>query len=112
MEVEVRIPQIFRKYTGGLKQVKGNGKTIRELFDHLDLDYPGIKAQILTSEGELHRFVNVYLNDEDIRFLQNMDTSLGEGDVVSILPAVAGGGQLSAISSQLKGQSYEGERHS
>ncbi len=91
MGVEVRIPQIFRKYTGGLKQVNGKGGTVRELLDYLEQEYPGIKAQILTPEGRLHRFVNVYLNDEDIRFLQDLDTPLNNGDVMSILPAVAGG---------------------
>jgi sulfur-carrier protein len=91
MAVEVRIPTILRKYSDGEKTVKADGATIRDLIAGLDARYPGLGGQLLTEDGSLHRFVNVYLNDEDIRFLGTLDATLGEGDVVAILPAVAGG---------------------
>ena len=71
--------------------VEGDGTTIRELLANLDSSYPGFKDQISGDNGELHRFVNVYLNDEDIRYLNSLDTPVNSGDVVSILPALAGG---------------------
>ena len=89
--VEVRVPTILRKHTGGEKKVEAAGTTIREVLSDLDARYPGIAAQILTGDGALHRFVNVYLNDEDIRFLGGLDAQVSEGDVVAVLPAVAGG---------------------
>ena len=91
MPVEVRIPTILRKYSDGAKAVQAEGDTVRSLISDLDRRYPGISAQLLTDDGKLHRFVNVYVNDEDVRFLGALDAPLGEGDVVAILPAVAGG---------------------
>ncbi|HEX9343928.1 MAG TPA: MoaD/ThiS family protein [Actinomycetota bacterium] len=91
MPVEVRIPTILRKYSDGEKSVQAEGATVRGLISDLDRRYPGISAQLLTDDGKLHRFVNVYVNDEDVRFLGALDAPLGEGDVVAILPAVAGG---------------------
>jgi MoaD family protein len=91
MPVEVRIPTILRKYSGGEKTVQAEGTTVRSLIDDLDRRFPGISSQLLTEDGKLHRFVNVYVNDEDVRFLGALDAPLGEGDVVAILPAVAGG---------------------
>jgi molybdopterin synthase sulfur carrier subunit len=91
MAVEVRIPTILRKYTGGAKTVSADGGTVRELLGDLDRHHPGIAGQILDDGGSLHRFVNVYVNDEDVRFLGALDAKLDEGDVVAILPAVAGG---------------------
>ncbi|MBI2955035.1 MAG: MoaD/ThiS family protein [Chloroflexi bacterium] len=91
MSVEVRIPPILRKYTGGAKSVQASGSTVAALLDSLEEQYPGVKGQLFTEDGKLHRFVNIYLNDEDIRFLNSLDTELTDGDVVSILPAVAGG---------------------
>jgi molybdopterin synthase sulfur carrier subunit len=91
MAVEVRIPTILRKYSDGEKTVKADGATIRDLIADLDARYPGLGGQLLTEDGSLHRFVNVYVNDEDIRFLGTLDATLGDGDVVAILPAVAGG---------------------
>ena len=91
MAVEVRIPTILRKHTGGEKAVAANGDTIRDLLADLDRRYPGIAGQLLTEDGFLHRFVNVYVNDEDVRFLGALDAKLADGDVVAILPAVAGG---------------------
>ena len=91
MAVEVRIPTILRKYTGGEKKVEAAGGTVREVLADLDARYPGIAAQLFTEDGALHRFVNVYQNDEDIRFLGGLDAEVTEGDVVAVLPAVAGG---------------------
>jgi sulfur-carrier protein len=90
MAVEVRIPTILRQYTGGEKAVDGSGSTLDELFADLDARHPGLRER-LVDEGQLRRFVNVYLNDEDVRFLGGLETALAEGDDVTILPAVAGG---------------------
>jgi sulfur-carrier protein len=91
MAVEVRIPTILRKYSDGAKSVEAEGSTVRDLFSDLEARFPGILGQLLTEDGGLHRFVNVYINDEDIRFLGALDAKLDDGDVVAILPAVAGG---------------------
>ncbi|MEX2554907.1 MAG: MoaD/ThiS family protein [Actinomycetota bacterium] len=91
MAVEVRIPTILRKHTGGAKAVEAKGSTLREVVDELDANHPGIKGAIVTDAGEIHRFINIYLNDEDIRFSGALETPVADGDVVSILPAVAGG---------------------
>ena len=91
MAVEVRIPTILRKHTGGAKAVESSGTTVRELIDRLDENHPGLKGAILAEGGQIHRFINIYLNDEDIRFSGALETPVSEGDVLSILPAVAGG---------------------
>lgn len=91
MSVEVRIPTILRRHTGGAKAVEAKGSTVRELLDHLDEQYPGLRAAVVTDAGEIHRFINMYLNDEDVRFLGSLETPIADGDVLSILPAVAGG---------------------
>jgi MoaD family protein len=75
----------------GAKTVKTEGKTVSEVLAHVNAQYPGFKEQITMEDGSLHRFVNIYINDEDIRYLQQLDTPVNEGDVVSILPALAGG---------------------
>ena len=90
MAIEVRIPTILRTYTDGQKAVEGNGDTLAELFADLETRHPGVQARIVDG-GELRRFVNVYLNDEDVRFLAGLSTALADGDSVPILPAVAGG---------------------
>ncbi len=90
MTVEVRIPTILRTYTEGAKAVPGAGGTLGELFADLDSRHPGL-ADRLVEGGALRRFVNVYLNDEDVRFLGGIDTPVADGDDVTILPAVAGG---------------------
>ncbi|WP_031042751.1 MoaD/ThiS family protein [Streptomyces sp. NRRL F-5650] len=90
MAIEVRIPTIFRQYTDGQKAVEGNGDTLAKLFADLETRHAGIQARIVDGE-QLRRFVNVYLNDEDVRFLDGIDTKLSDGDSITILPAVAGG---------------------
>jgi molybdopterin synthase sulfur carrier subunit len=91
MAIEVRIPTILRQYTGGAKVVEGTGDTIADLLTNLDVSHSGLRARLITEEGGLHRFVNVYINDEDVRFLGALDAKLNDGDTVTILPAVAGG---------------------
>ena len=90
MAIEVRIPTILRTYTGGEKAVTGDGATLTALIDDLESSHPGIKDRLVT-DGALHRFVNVYVNDEDVRFTGALDTQVKDGDSVTILPAVAGG---------------------
>ena len=91
MAIEVRVPTILRSYTGGSKVVEGAGDTLIGLIDDLDAKHSGLKGRLITPEGGLHRFVNVYINDEDVRFLGALDAKLNDGDSVTILPAVAGG---------------------
>jgi MoaD family protein len=91
MAIEARIPTILRSYTGGEKTVTGDGSTLQELFKDLDSRYEGLRGRLVSDDGSLARFVNVYLNDEDVRFLGGVETPLADGDVVTILPAVAGG---------------------
>lgn len=90
MAIEVRIPTILRTYTGGDKSVEATGDTLSGLIDTLETNHPGIKDRLLDN-GELRRFVNVYVNDEDVRFTGSLDTKLKDGDQIVILPAVAGG---------------------
>ena len=90
MSVEVRIPTILRPYTGGDKIVTGEGADLRALIADLDSRFPGISERLVDAQG-LRRFVNVYLNEEDVRFLGGLDTAVADGDSVTILPAVAGG---------------------
>jgi len=91
MAIEVRIPTILRTYTGGEKAVDGKGETLEDLFADLDTRHDGLRARLVGDDGSLQRFVNVYLNDEDVRFLGGIATPVSDGDVVTILPAVAGG---------------------
>src|ERR1700730_5180909 len=91
MAVEVRVTAVLQKLTGGKKSVPAEGETVDQLLRNLDSDYPGFLRQVQGSDGRLHRFVNIYLNDEDIRYLGQLETPLKTGDVVSILPALAGG---------------------
>jgi molybdopterin synthase sulfur carrier subunit len=90
MPVEVRVPTVLRTYTRGAKQVDANGSTLREVIDNLESDHPGIKERLVDG-SDLRRFVNVYVNDEDVRFLGGLETTVEDGDVVVVLPAVAGG---------------------
>ncbi len=91
MPVQVRIPAVLRSHTGGATSVDASPGTLRDVVSELAGRYPGLADQLLGDEGELHRFVNVYINDEDVRYLDGLDTKLGDGDVLSLLPAVAGG---------------------
>ena len=90
MTIEVRIPTILRTYTDGEKAVDGEGATLSELIDNLEASYSGIKERLIEN-GDLRRFVNVYVNDEDVRFIGGLDAELSDGDQVVVLPAVAGG---------------------
>jgi MoaD family protein len=90
MAIEVRIPTILRSYTGGAKSVEGSGATLAELLSDLDAHYDGLRERLVDESG-LRRFVNVYLNDEDVRFLGGLETPVSDGDTVTVLPAVAGG---------------------
>jgi sulfur-carrier protein len=90
MAIEVRIPTILRTYTGGAKAVDGSGATLDELLDNLDKAHGGLRERLVDGE-KLRRFVNVYLNDEDVRFLGGLETPVKDGDTVTVLPAVAGG---------------------
>jgi sulfur-carrier protein len=87
----VRIPTPLRKLTGGSEEVNAGGKNVGELIGELEKKYPGIKERICDESGAVRRFVNIFVKDEDIRFLQNLDTPIGEKDEVSIVPAIAGG---------------------
>jgi molybdopterin synthase sulfur carrier subunit len=91
MAIEVRIPTILRTYTGGAKAVDGSGATLDELLSNLDQDHSGLRDRLVDDSGKLRRFVNVYLNDEDVRFLGALETPVKDGDTVTVLPAVAGG---------------------
>ena len=91
MPVEVRIPTMLRSHVGGAATVSVDGATVREVLDNLVAAYPALVGQIVTPDGTLHKFVNVYVNDDDIRYLDKLDTKVTDADSVSILPAVAGG---------------------
>lgn len=90
MAVDVRIPTILRTYTGGEKLVQGSGETVERVIDDLESRHPGLKERIVDADG-LRRFVNVYVNDEDVRFTGGLGAPVTDGDVVVVLPAVAGG---------------------
>jgi sulfur-carrier protein len=90
MTIEVRIPTILRTYTDGEKAVSGEGTSLAALIDDLEASHPGIKERLI-DDGDLRRFVNVYVNDEDVRFIGGLEASLTDGDQVVVLPAVAGG---------------------
>jgi molybdopterin converting factor small subunit len=91
MSVSVRIPTILRTYTEGASEVSTEGGTLGEVLDNLDVSYPGIKARILDEQGAIRRFVNVYVGNDDVRFLEALETTTPEGVQVSVIPAVAGG---------------------
>ena len=91
MSVNVRIPTILRTYTAGESEVTAEGGTLAEVLDSLDSSYPGIKARVLDDQGAIRRFVNVYVGNDDVRFLDSLDTVTPDGAQVSVIPAVAGG---------------------
>lgn len=91
MSVSVRIPTILRTYTDGESEVTAEGATLADVLDDLDAKYSGIKGRVLDESGALRRFVNVYVGNDDVRFLQNLETATPEGSQISVIPAVAGG---------------------
>ena len=91
MSIQIRVPTPLRKFTNGAETVNGEGATVGALLDHLDRQHAGIKERICDEAGNVRRFVNIYVIGDDIRFLQNLDSSLKDGDEVSIVPAIAGG---------------------
>ena len=91
MPVDVRLPPVLRQYAGGQATVKANGETIREIFEDLVLQFPQLNGQVITEDGALHKFVKVYVDDDDIRYLDKLDTKVTGTETISILPAVAGG---------------------
>jgi molybdopterin synthase sulfur carrier subunit len=91
MGLRVRVPTPLRRFTQGAEEVSAQGSTMRALVEDLEQKYPGIKERICDENGKVRRFVNVYVNGDDIRFLQNLETTLKDGDDISIVPAIAGG---------------------
>ena len=91
MAVDVRLPTVLRSQAGGRSSVTVDGSTIKDVLDGLVAEFPGMTGQLLNEDGSLHRFVNVYVNDDDVRYLSDLDTPVKDGDEVSLLPAVAGG---------------------
>lgn len=91
MSVTVRIPTPLRTFTDGVEEVKVEGKNIGEIISNLEANYKGIKERICDESGQIRRFINFYLNDEDIRFLNNLETPVKDGDYISVVPAIAGG---------------------
>jgi len=91
MSVVVRVPTILRTYTGGAGEVTTAGTTLAEVLASLDLEYPGIAGRVLDDDGKVRRFVNVYVDDEDVRFADGVSTTVPDGATISVIPAVAGG---------------------
>ena len=91
MPVEVRLPTLLRPHAGGAVSVTADGASVGDVFADLSARYPGLSDQLVDESGSIHKFVNVYRNDDDVRYLEQLDTKVTNGDVISILPAVAGG---------------------
>ena len=91
MPVEVRLPTVLRPLAAGQSTVRANGATVGEVFDDLVRQFPNLAGRVVTEDGSLHKFVNVYKNDDDVRYLDKLDTKVSDDDVISVLPAVAGG---------------------
>ena len=91
MSIQVRIPTPLRRFTGGAESVGVNGSTVGNVVDDLERQFPGIKERLCDGDGRVRRFVNIYLNGDDIRFLNNLETDVKDGDELSIVPAIAGG---------------------
>ncbi len=91
MAVEVRLPTVLRSHAGGAATVELNGDTLGDVLGKLVAEYPGLAGQVVQGDGSLHKFVNIYVNDDDVRYLQGLDTPVPDGAEISILPAVAGG---------------------
>jgi len=91
LSVQVHVTSVIQRAVDGQREFAADGATVSELIENIESRYPGFRSQIMDGSGQLHRFVNIYLNDEDIRYLGGADTALKDGDQVSILPALAGG---------------------
>jgi len=91
MPVNIKIPASLRKFVGGSDTIEVEGQNVREALDGLDAAHPGIKAKLCDDSGNVRRFINIYANSEDIRFLENLDTGLDDGAELQIVPAIAGG---------------------
>lgn len=91
MAVSVRIPTPLRKFTDGKDEVEASGNTVTEVVENLESNFPGIKEKLCDESGKLRKFLNIYLNDEDIRFMDSLDTELRDGDSLALIPAIAGG---------------------
>jgi molybdopterin synthase sulfur carrier subunit len=91
VSVQVRIPTVLRPHVQNQSTVEVSGNTIGEVLDSLATQYPGLQGQLKSDDGAMHKFLNVYLNDDDVRYLQKLDTAVKAGDEVTVLPAVAGG---------------------
>lgn len=89
--INVRVTAVLQKVTGGKKTVEAAGSTVAQVFDDINGKFPGFKEQVYGADGKLHRFVNIYLNDEDIRYTGGVDTAVKAGDTLDVLPALAGG---------------------
>jgi MoaD family protein len=95
--VHVNLPTILRAHAGGAKTVTAEGSTVGEVLVALTAEYPGLSGQVLDDQGSLHKFVNVYVNDDDVRYLSALDTPVKDADEISILPAVAGGAVATGV---------------
>jgi molybdopterin converting factor small subunit len=91
VSVDVRLPTIFRSATEGQATVEAEGATVGEVFDDLIRRHPGLRDQLLTGDGEIHRHLNIFLNDDDIRYLGKLDAKVADRDTLTLMPAVAGG---------------------
>ncbi len=116
MSVEVRVPTVLRKHTGGARVVQAQGDNVAAVLENLEQQFPGLKQEVMNEDGQVRQFVNIYVNDEDIRYLQSLQTALQDGDSVAILPAVAGGAPLPPNLRHEGGQGptafpHEGEGH-
>ena len=89
--VKVRIPTPLQRLTSGESEIAGSGETIKDVIDALEVKFPGFKERLYDEEGKLRRFINIYVNEEDIRFLDGENTKLSDGDDISVIPAIAGG---------------------
>ncbi len=91
MSIEIQVPTVLRVHTGGQRVVRVDGNTVSAVIASLETEYPGLRTELLTDEGQVRQFVNIYVNDEDIRYLDRLETKIEDGDRMAILPAVAGG---------------------
>jgi sulfur-carrier protein len=108
VSVEVRLPTLLRGEVGGAPSLSASGATVREVFAEITTEHPGLSSNLVDGDGNLHKFVNVYRNDDDIRYLDALDTTVADGDVISILPAVAGGSTFPLSAPTVPGRSGHG----